>query len=380
MEADRLSQESSQSSVMEASAGGGADKKRNKLGYHRTSVACVHCRRRKIRCLLAPEDPQGRCENCIRLKKECHFYPVDQQPPMEKRGRAGSRADASASDASMVTTPTLLGSGPIVEQKESYFPYPGIPVNATPELVAFNSGAYGAVTMSPYSPDMTVSHGLNPMQPMAQPTTWGASLYDQQPPVVPSTVQSSPAGAGAMWDRGIPLSAPMAPLSTIGAPANPAGLVSSGLAGNNAFNMMPDNPPWSLQSSATMPMSSPESTSSGYAGSIHAPLSSEYKPQINPSNRAYSLPIISPVSGLPHSAIPVSFDGQHQPLAYHTWSAMSGPDMSTGQTVIPGLPDSMAGWYAGDPAQYAHMKQEAPIVTTPLHPFDSGTPHPMQNP
>ncbi|KAK2066483.1 hypothetical protein P8C59_000297 [Phyllachora maydis] len=28
-----------------------ADKKRNKLGYHRTSVACGHCRRRKIRFL-----------------------------------------------------------------------------------------------------------------------------------------------------------------------------------------------------------------------------------------------------------------------------------------------------------------------------------------
>ncbi|KAI9814706.1 MAG: hypothetical protein M1826_002152 [Phylliscum demangeonii] len=57
-----------------------AERRRNKLGYHRTSVACGHCRRRKIRCLLAPEDPQGRCSNCIRLKKECNFFPVDQPP------------------------------------------------------------------------------------------------------------------------------------------------------------------------------------------------------------------------------------------------------------------------------------------------------------
>ncbi|KAL2428995.1 hypothetical protein ABEF95_011256 [Exophiala dermatitidis] len=58
-----------------------AEKRRNKLGYHRTAVACGHCRRRKIRCMPAFDDPAGRCQNCIRLKKECQFFPVDQQNP-----------------------------------------------------------------------------------------------------------------------------------------------------------------------------------------------------------------------------------------------------------------------------------------------------------
>lgn len=81
----------------EAGASGSqADKKRNKLGYHRTSIACSmvrstriqkqrnanhsqlgHCRRRKIRCMV-PTDAPNRCSNCIRLKKECSFHPVDQ--------------------------------------------------------------------------------------------------------------------------------------------------------------------------------------------------------------------------------------------------------------------------------------------------------------
>ncbi|KIH90360.1 hypothetical protein SPBR_00472 [Sporothrix brasiliensis 5110] len=51
-----------------------AEKRRNKLGYHRTSVAC------------------GRCVNCIRLKKECSFYPVDQQPPPDTRKNSTSRS------------------------------------------------------------------------------------------------------------------------------------------------------------------------------------------------------------------------------------------------------------------------------------------------
>jgi hypothetical protein len=52
-----------------------------------------HCRRRKIRCLLpTPEDPQGRCANCIRLKKECNFYPVNtESAPQELRASSASR-------------------------------------------------------------------------------------------------------------------------------------------------------------------------------------------------------------------------------------------------------------------------------------------------
>ncbi|KAF1997950.1 hypothetical protein P154DRAFT_270782 [Amniculicola lignicola CBS 123094] len=86
-----------------------ADKRRNKLGYHRTSVACGHCRRRKIRCLVAQDDPQGRCANCIRLKKECNFFPVEQNPETQ-RPPLGSAADASIGqpDSSTTSSPRHL--------------------------------------------------------------------------------------------------------------------------------------------------------------------------------------------------------------------------------------------------------------------------------
>ncbi|KAH8815274.1 hypothetical protein F5884DRAFT_665693 [Xylogone sp. PMI_703] len=85
-----------------------AEKRRNKLGYHRTSVACGHCRRRKIRCIPAPGDPQNRCSNCIRLKKECNFYPVDQQPPSETKRRDSTKTTSGASVASASSSPTAL--------------------------------------------------------------------------------------------------------------------------------------------------------------------------------------------------------------------------------------------------------------------------------
>ncbi|KAH8814174.1 hypothetical protein F5882DRAFT_485699 [Hyaloscypha sp. PMI_1271] len=99
-----------------------ADKRRNKLGYHRTSVACGHCRRRKIRCIPAPADPQNRCSNCIRLKKECNFYPVDQQPPPDPR-RRGSKAQSGTERASEESSSPSTSSGQLPEMAQT-LPYP----------------------------------------------------------------------------------------------------------------------------------------------------------------------------------------------------------------------------------------------------------------
>jgi hypothetical protein len=66
--------------------------------------ALGHCRRRKIRCLLpSPEDPQGRCTNCIRLKKDCNFYPVDQAGPVEQQPKSTSKKDAASNAPSNST-------------------------------------------------------------------------------------------------------------------------------------------------------------------------------------------------------------------------------------------------------------------------------------
>lgn len=128
-----------------------SEKRRNKLGYHRTSVACgmcpctfelygfanlcpaVHCRRRKIRCLLASEDPQNRCSNCIRLKKECNFFPVDQQPQNERRPRTGSKmegqsgAGSVSSSSSPIVTGNRSGDHPDVFAQFQHLPHSAYP-------------------------------------------------------------------------------------------------------------------------------------------------------------------------------------------------------------------------------------------------------------
>ncbi|KAJ2997489.1 hypothetical protein NUW58_g641 [Xylaria curta] len=81
------------------------EKKRNRLGYARTNMACGNCRKRKIRCQPVKDD--GRCSQCIRLKKDCQFYAVDQQPPPPSVVRAGSRPLPKAMLASTATSPPI---------------------------------------------------------------------------------------------------------------------------------------------------------------------------------------------------------------------------------------------------------------------------------
>lgn len=109
-----------------------ADKKRNKLGYQRISIACAHCRRRKIRCLVADADPHGRCQNCIRLKKECVFYPVDQQTVIESSSQSAGQPGAASGPSSAVSssTPPNLALGSTFEGSRDTEGFPTLPSNA----------------------------------------------------------------------------------------------------------------------------------------------------------------------------------------------------------------------------------------------------------
>ncbi|KAH6660572.1 hypothetical protein BKA67DRAFT_653742 [Truncatella angustata] len=103
--------------------GSAGEKKRNKLGYHRTSVACTHCRRRKIRCIPYVNDPQGRCQNCIRLKKECTFHSVGQELPPSSIQRPGVRTGVGPKIASASTSPTAPNHPSDISPSQ---PYPQI--------------------------------------------------------------------------------------------------------------------------------------------------------------------------------------------------------------------------------------------------------------
>lgn len=117
-----------------------------RMGYSHVTMLLntftVHCRRRKIRCLVAPDDTEGRCENCIRLRKDCQFFPVDQQPPVEKKSRPSSRLETPSTERSNTTpiasSPTNLMSDPA----ETFYPYQAMPMNTSSaqDMSTYNVG------------------------------------------------------------------------------------------------------------------------------------------------------------------------------------------------------------------------------------------------
>lgn len=81
---------------------------------------------------MADGDPQSRCQNCIRLNKECVFYPVDQQSGMDKpSGSSSSRATGTPTSSTAVSqSPQDLAAGRPFEQSGPFAVVPSLPSNA----------------------------------------------------------------------------------------------------------------------------------------------------------------------------------------------------------------------------------------------------------
>lgn len=189
------------------------EKKRNKLGYHRTSVACGHCRRRKIRCIPSPSDTLGRCINCIRLKKECSFYPVDQPPApqsTEARPKAPSRASTGPKVTSASSSPAMApGQSPDMSQYQQYQHVAMPPANMAPPAMrpAGVEGVPSGASSSSRSFDFQGQQMANWMphdaasgaaKPSNLNETW--TSYPQESPITPSFSPYTPQGPGpAGW-------------------------------------------------------------------------------------------------------------------------------------------------------------------------------------
>ncbi|KAI9887479.1 MAG: hypothetical protein M1823_000737 [Watsoniomyces obsoletus] len=175
---------------------------RNKLGYHRTSVACGHCRRRKIRCLLAADDPQGRCSNCIRLKKECNFFPVDQQPPLNRPSQSSHKTERTSSNGSSSASespPSTQGLGRAPGMGSHSVPYHSYPsASQAPGPPGFPGPLDRQRTDSASSkgrgvvPIASTPHGSRPQLPHLPPGPGLSAGYDPTRPERPTGWEGSP--------------------------------------------------------------------------------------------------------------------------------------------------------------------------------------------
>ncbi|KAL6403284.1 hypothetical protein AUP68_12624 [Ilyonectria robusta] len=176
--------------------GSAADKKRSRLGYHRTTVACGNCRRRKIRCAPEPSDDQNRCTNCIRLKKDCSYYPVDQPPPAESQGKQTPMPSKGPSASSS----PAASSGNLAELPKSQ---PFCPVPKQSSKIPFSTVKSSSAEVFP--PDAKV--------PLGSSTNRSLDVEDRpggnwDPADASQSPGSKPADLNQTW-RGYPPESPM---------------------------------------------------------------------------------------------------------------------------------------------------------------------------
>jgi hypothetical protein len=80
--------------------------------------------------VLAEGDDMGRCNNCIRLKKECVFYPVDSAGGPESRAQTKGSKDSSVISNS---PPEMHPPGSKLEHDHEMSRFPHLASNAPPE-------------------------------------------------------------------------------------------------------------------------------------------------------------------------------------------------------------------------------------------------------
>ncbi|RWA09061.1 hypothetical protein EKO27_g6026 [Xylaria grammica] len=174
------------------SLGLSGEKKRNRLGYARTNMACGNCRKRKIRCQPVKDD--GRCSQCIRLKKDCQFYAVDQQPPPAVV-RAGSKPLSNTMLASAASPPPIAPSHPGNIQTHQSYHGKAIPMSHDMRPPGMRPDTY------------LDDPKLTPAASAARPYNYGQSMDNWASTAASPTVK--PGSMNASW-RSYPSESPVA--------------------------------------------------------------------------------------------------------------------------------------------------------------------------
>lgn len=343
---------------------------------------------------MAADDAQGRCENCIRLRKECQFFPVDQQPPVEKKSRPSSRLEAGSADPSATTSMSLSSSPTSLnpDSVEAFYPYPQMPMNVSSgDMAAFNPGAFAATQMPGFTPGTSASNGSFSGVECAhlnQPLTL-LSLLDR--PVAPGEFSGmSTMEGGVAWDEFTTISDPQM-LATMAANKgqmmnltpnawNPAAVPaaispSSPMSGASpmaahaqpmnhgpAYAMQPDGSVWPVPPQPSRAMSYPgQDMSSTYSGHFQPQMAPDLKrrmttPAHPTASHTSSGP--SPDMQIPSGAVPYQAQAG---MGFTQWPQMNAVPSGMGMVPYP--------MYTGDLSQQQYAN---PPMGHPGQPGRSG--------
>lgn len=333
--------------------------------------------------MLAPEDAQGRCSNCIRLKKECNFFPVEQQPPSESskhgalkesRGSIGHSSSSSpspshpqrSSNHDHVTNFRQYPSGSMTSASQDF---PSHHHDAGPRTASMPSMSKPSLLLSstssirPPMPHMQTAPPLPGTVDYARterPPGWDGSPYLDQSPMSngPRPILEDP--SSSFWR---PTESPMTPaFSSIGGlPGIPA-IHHRESVSAYPYTVHREDPTWPLQS-RSMSFSQLEGMSMNHSSPYPAVTEFKHAPTAHPYSSNYSAS---------HASVPESTSAPSAPpdgRAPNGSFAMPPPwnPSFTGGSLggMPGKgPDAFGGWYQ-EPGRLAQVTEE--VSTGPLN-------------
>ncbi|KAI1103960.1 hypothetical protein F4804DRAFT_342147 [Jackrogersella minutella] len=292
------------------------EKRRNRLGYHRTPIACKHCRQRKIRC-KQPEIPDvlARCESCIHLKIDCIYTPVNQPSPPTPVQRRGTRASVGTGFASPSTSPSM-SMGHTVERQ--------------------SNPPYHQLATMPSMPNM----GQQSMEPGEDET------YSAEPKIVPNTSSGRTFNYGHGTSSWVPTDAGSSVAKTTG---------DTNTAWSNYPHGLPETPDLSYASHTPTPVATHWQTHSPGLSRIDtsAPLDDPWR-SYPPGTRSMSYS--DDQSG--HFASPARLYGRVHPATSAVPETGLGVQGSLSAGAVP--QPTYGGWQQPYPYSRSHAGYEGP--------------------
>ncbi|KAI0125773.1 hypothetical protein BJ170DRAFT_597003 [Xylariales sp. AK1849] len=338
------------------------EKRQNKLGYRRINIACGNCRKRKIRCM--PQDgDEHRCQQCIRLKKECSFHPVDQPQPAVMGQRAGVRSPVGPKIESASSSPVISPGQPA--DLQSHPPYtqlatmPSMQNMGPPSMK--HPDSYPADSKSPRSLlRLILKHSNVPASASSIRTIdYGHGVSNWIPPDTSPSSAKAPGGMNVSWRAyqheppAIPAFSPYTPhaphssTSWSTAPLGNPSVEASSRPEDSAWSSYPGPPVRSLSYSGE-----PSQTyaTTNQAGSAHS--SRTYDRRSSMVSNLYPSPItttIPTVESIPGTAI----DPQESLSA----GSVPNPSYGTWQQPYqyPKSSEGYEGWYASTGHSEPHV-------------------------
>lgn len=326
-----------------------------------------HCRRRKIRCVPSPNDVQGRCINCIRLKKECNFYPVDQQPHMDARQKSGSRSSVGpkiASASSSPAMPTGIPSDMHGQQTYSQMTIPGIQ-NMPPPMKPLGNENYPPDSKSKsivVFPGTRTSHRQFSMAkrfqaPGTRPYEYGQQGVTNWMPADAGASSSKPSDMNAAWrsySADSPITPGFSPYTPHAPPSSAAWSTSVGSETASrddiAWSSYPAPPSRSLSFGADSMTSHqqypPISQVTGHTNRSYDRKSSSVSTEMYPPPVATTIPGIETVPGTTLDQTASLSAGAVPPSSYASWQPQTYSYSKPG--------DGYGAWY-GETATHQHL-------------------------